>query len=125
MLLTALPATARRFVRWSGGCSGRDAVCDPTVAPTTSVTAEFGVAQQRVSISVVGKGQRHLRDAARHVPARVLAGRRARRGRHARARAVRGYTFSGWSGACRGRDATRTITIREADLATRARFRKR
>jgi hypothetical protein len=115
----AEPAPGWRLVGWGGACSG-SGDCNVTIDAAKSVTAAFGPASFRVSISVAGKGTvtstpRGL--ACTHVCARPFAfGATVRLTAHP----ARGFKFVGWAGACVGR---RGCTVRvDRVRSVRARF---
>lgn len=114
--LVAAPARGQRFVRWSGACAG-SGNCAVNLTQPQSVTAVFG--PSRVALRVTTKG----RGAVRCTPAcsrTVLAGKPIT----LRAVPAKGWSFTGWSGACKG---TRTVCRppTTAAVSVRATFRRK
>jgi hypothetical protein len=121
LTLTAVPGDGSRFVRWSGGCVGRDRVCELTVAPGTSVTAEFGPPQKTLGLRVVGRGQivtgASLTGCTKRCSLAVDPGAPTT----LTARPAPSSTFAGWSGACHGQRPRCTVAI-SADATATAMF---
>jgi hypothetical protein len=115
--LKAAPVTGSTFAGWSGGgCSGTG-VCIVTVNSNTSVTAKFSLVPETLAISKKGDGA----GAVTSAPAGIDCGATCT---HAYdygssvtlgARAAKGSSFAGWSGACAG-NASCVLTM----TATRA-----
>jgi Fe-S cluster biogenesis protein NfuA len=109
-------STTKRFIRWSGACSG-NGLCQVTLAAPTTVGAVFGPLTIVVHTSVSGGGRILCTPAcSTHFPA----------GDHLRVRAVAkpGWRFVRWSGACTGTKATCTIVSTDASFAVKATFAK-
>jgi hypothetical protein len=115
----AQPSPGWRLVAWGGSCSGSDD-CTVTMDAAKSVTATFGPATFRISVSVAGKGT--VTSAPRGLACARVCARSFAFGSTVRltAHPARGYRFSGWTGACVGR---RGCTFRvDRVRSVRARF---
>ncbi len=110
--LEALPAAGQRFVRWSGACRG-SLECDVALSTGASVGVLFAPERFGIVVSVSGKGAvagagpvcrigRCARQATSYLPLRL------------RATAAKGWSFAGWTGACRGRAAVCTVPMTKA-----------
>lgn len=122
--LTAAPATGERFVRWSGACTG-DSDCGLTLDTSKSVTAQFAPQTYPLTVRVAGSG----------IVTSLPRGLTCRRGGCTKpftsytavfltAKAAKGWRFSAWSGACRGKKTTCTVPMSGA-TAVRATFAKK
>ena len=121
--LVATPGAGTRLVRWGGACSGAGS-CNLTVTPGASVSATFGPAAFRLSVSVAGRGAirsskpgitcrpRCSASFASFSPVRLIATPAA------------GWKLRAWSGACRGSRGTCTVPMTAAASA-RATFVRR
>jgi hypothetical protein len=98
--LTASAGVDRVFVRWEGACSGED--CAVAMDGPAAVRAVFGPAFFPLTLRVRGRGR-----IAGDYPCRATCRVDASYDESVRLRAVaaRGWRFSGWAGACRGRGA--------------------
>lgn len=116
VMLQAEAAAGRRLLRWGGACRG-DGACSVTLNAPASVSAVFGPASFRLSVSVAGKG------VVRSVPAGITC-----RGRcsaaftsykpvRLRATPAKGWRFARWSGACTGRRSTCAVPLNKAAAA--------
>jgi len=103
--LTATPAGGMRFVRWGGACSG-SSVCNPTLAPSTVVTALFAPQTYRLTVGVLGRGNVFTSIAASLCQRRCRLPVTSYQSVSLRAVAATGWRFTRWTGACRG---TRSI----------------
>ena len=115
--LNETPARGRRFIGWSGGCTGK-ADCSLTLGGAVSVTATFGPGRVPVALGHTGKGT---------VTCTPKCGKTFAGGVRLTLRAVptKGWKFASWTGDCA---KVRTATCRPAtDFHVRARaiFRKR
>jgi hypothetical protein len=117
----AVPDPGSRFLGWAGPCAGRG-VCTLTVTGGQSVTATFGRASFLVSVRRTGAGRVTSRPAGISCGSRCAAPFRAGTSVRLTAKAARGWRFTGWSGACRGRRAC--VVRATADRAVRATFRR-
>jgi hypothetical protein len=115
--LEAVPAAGKRFVRWTGACTG-SGTCALTLTQAGSVTAVFGLQTIRVKVTVAGRG------AVRCTP---VCSRLFPAGDPLTLRAApeKGWRFAGWSGGvCKGtRPICRPTT--ESAVAVRATFRRK
>jgi List-Bact-rpt repeat protein len=109
-------SSTKRFLRWTGACSG-DGPCAVTLAAPTTVGAVFGPLTIAVRTSVSGGG---------HVVCTPACSTHFRAGDSLRLRAVAktGWRFVRWSGACTGTKATCTPVSTDASLAVKATFAK-
>jgi hypothetical protein len=109
--LNEMPATGKRFVGWSGACTGKNA-CSVTLGGPVSVSATFGPARIPVALGHAGKGT---------VTCTPRCGKTFAGGARLILRAVpaNGWKFKSWTGDCaKARIATcRPIT----DFHVRAR----
>jgi hypothetical protein len=114
--LAAVAAKTDRFVRWSGGCTGRLA-CTVKLDGPVSVSAVFGPLRIPVTARAAGHGTVVCSPScSRSFPAgtRLVL----------RAVAANGWKFSGWTGACKGRPLVCSPATDYA-LTVRATFRRR
>ena len=113
--LTPIPTTAKRFIRWTGDCTG-NGDCVLTLDAAKSVTAVFGPRYVPVRVGVSGKGTiACLPGCSSTFPAGTTL--------RLTAHAAKGWRFTGWTGACSGK----TLTCRpptDAAVTARATFRK-
>lgn len=114
--LFPVPGGGRRFVRWSGACTGTDG-CSVTMSQPQAVTAVFGPKQIDLTVTTTGRGR---------VACSPSCTRRFKAGNALKLTAVpaTGWKFTGWSGGCKG---TRPVCKPRTDFAltVRATFRKR
>jgi hypothetical protein len=115
--LTEAPAAGRRFIGWSGACTGRDS-CSLTLSSPVAVSAIFGPVRVPVALSKTGKGTITC------VPrcGKTFAGGA---GLTLRAVPAKGWKFASWTGDCA---KVRIATCRpKTDFHVRARaiFRRR
>jgi hypothetical protein len=109
-------AGVSRFVRWTGACRG-PSDCSVELGGTASANAVFGPLRVPVRVAVNGRGRvscipRCTKQFSAGVPLTL------------RAVASKGWRFTGWTGACRGK----LLTCRPATdfaVTARATFRKR
>lgn len=109
-------AVGRRFVRWTGACTGTDA-CSVLMSQPQAVTAVFGPTRIDVAVTTGGRG---------HVACTPSCTKRFTAGDPLTLRAVpaTGWAFARWSGGCKGtRPVCRPAT--DFSLKVRATFRKR
>jgi List-Bact-rpt repeat protein len=115
--LGAVPAGAPHL------CSGSGHACDHELDASKSVTAVFGPSRYRLSLAVAGSGTIRTSEGtscARRCSSLVGAGLQVR----LRAQPRKGHRFVRWSGACRGRRLTCTVTL-SANRSVRAHFARR
>jgi hypothetical protein len=124
VMLQAEPGAGQRLVRWSGACTGVDG-CSLTLAGATSVTAVFGPAAFRLTVSVQGKGI--VRSTPLGLACRVRCSAAFRSFQSVKLRAVpaKGWRFVRWSGACSGKRTTCTVPMRAAAAARAVMARRR
>ena len=120
--LEARPASGSRFEGWGGACSGNGA-CTVTMTGAQSVTAAFTVATHVLRASVKGKGRVTSSPAGISCPGKCSGSFVADRPVQLAAKPAKGYRFSGWSGACRGRGACKLFLA--GDASVKATFKKK
>ena len=111
------PAAGRRFVGWSGACTGRDS-CSLTLSSPVAVSAIFGPVRVPVALGKAGKGT---------ITCVPRCGKTFAGGARLTLRAVpaKGWKFASWTGDCA---KVRVATCRpKTDFHVRARaiFRRR
>jgi len=121
--LEGIPAAGKRFVRWSGGCTGTGA-CTVRVGAPTSVGAFFAPARFRLDVGVTGQGL--VRSAPRGLACRVRCAISFTSYKAVRLTAVpaKGWRFSRWTGSCTGRRTICSVPMTKAASA-RAVFARR
>ena len=115
--LLAQAARGKRFVGWTGACTGRGD-CDVTLAGATAVTATFGPTRVPVALGKSGQGT---------VTCTPACGKTVAAGARLTLRAVpaRGWKFASWTGDCA---TVRVATCRpktDFHVSARAIFRRR
>ena len=115
--LTTFSAPGTRFLGWSGACGGLGD-CILAVDAAKSVTATFGPTRISVQVGVSGKGK---------VSCTPACSRSFSAGRTLTLRAVpaKGWRFSAWTGACKGKRTTVCRPKTDYSLSARAIFRRR
>jgi hypothetical protein len=114
--LTAAPAAGRRFIHWTGSCTG-NGVCALKLNAPVSAKAVFGPARIPVRVAVTGRGSVKCTPAC----TKTYAG-----GNPLTLRAVpaKGWRFARWSGGCSGtKPMCRPVT--DFAVSVRATFRRR
>jgi hypothetical protein len=120
--ITATPSPGWGFARWGGLCTGTRAACTVAVGGDTNAVATF-VKLPRLTLNVKVSGRGRVTSS----PAGVSCARASCRTRIAAlaikltAKPVRGWKFTGWTGACRG---TAACTVRRS-ASVGATFAKR
>ena len=115
----AQPVGGARFVGWKGACSGTSA-CSVTLDAAKSITAQFGAAVSRFTVSVSGKGKVTSSPGGITCPGKCAASFASTKTVRLRATAAAGQRFVGWSGSCHG---TGTCTLKASrDRSARATF---
>jgi hypothetical protein len=105
-----------RFVRWTGACAGQ-VECNMPLTGSAAATAVFGPVRVPVRVRVTGRGRVVCTP-------RCSTSFAAGRALTMRALPAKGWRFTGWTGACRGRFLTcRPPT--DFGVAARAVFRRR
>jgi hypothetical protein len=114
--LFPVPGGGQRFVRWAGACTG-DGACSLLMSQPQAVTAVFGPERIDLKLTTAGRGR---------VACAPSCTRRFKAGEALTLKAVpaKGWTFSRWSGGCKG---TRPVCKPATDFAltVRATFRRR
>jgi hypothetical protein len=122
--LTAVPGAEGRFRAWSGGaCAGTVDQCTVRLDQATSVTATFGPTTYPIRVRVTGKGRVSSVPGGLRCPGPCAAKLPSFQTVVLVAQAARGWTFGGWSGACRSKLNSCAVQV-EAAVATRATFTK-
>jgi hypothetical protein len=114
--LTASPGSNDRFVRWAGSCIG-DGDCSLKLDQAVTATAVFGPLRIPVRATTAGRGTiKCTPKCTKSFAAGELL--------TLHAEPVKGWRFSGWSGACKGTRLTCSPATDFA-LSVRATFRRR
>ena len=115
--LLAQAARGKRFVGWSGKCTGR-ADCNVTLSGAVSVTATFGPTRVPVALGRVGKGT---------VTCVPRCGKTLAAGSSVTLRAVpaKGWKFVSWTGDCAKAHVATCRPRTDFHVSARAIFRKR
>jgi Divergent InlB B-repeat domain len=123
--LTETPAENMRFAGWSGACSGLSPVCTVTIDAAKNATATFAApgATHVLRASVKGKGRVTSSPAGISCPGKCSGSFAAERTVRLAAKPSKGYKFTGWSGACKGRGACSLLL--SGDSAVQATFKKK
>jgi hypothetical protein len=119
--LIARPAKGARFVGWTGSCTGAGP-CTPAMDTAKSVEAVFAPAPVTIRVTRKGRGTVTSTPGGISCPSRCSASF-AGGSVSLRAKAAKGYRFTGWTGDCRGKAAC--VVTTDADHSVRAVFRKR
>jgi List-Bact-rpt repeat protein len=116
--LNASAGTSSRFTGWSGDCTGMGS-CTVTMDQARSVTATF---DQHFTLTVTrnggGTGSVTSDPAGISCPSTCSAGYAPSTTVTLTASSAVGSTFTGWSGACSGADATCEVTMSQARTVT-------
>jgi len=120
--LAAQPAKNARLIGWQGACTGA-AGCNLTMDGAKSVTAIFGPAIFTLSVSVTGKGHVTSTPAGLSCPKRCSHSFESRQNVRLKAKPAKGYSFTGWSGSCRGKNACTLVADR--NRSARASFKRK
>ncbi|HEU0305022.1 MAG TPA: hypothetical protein VFR32_10635 [Gaiellaceae bacterium] len=111
-----------RFTGWRGACTG-SGPCNVTLDGARSVTAVFGPATFRLTVSLGGQGRVSSMPARLSCPGTCAASFKADSSVRLRASARPGFRFAGWAGSCSGSGPC--VVKVNRDRAVRAIFRKR
>jgi len=122
LFLSATPGTGAKLVRWEGACSGSGA-CGVAVAQGLAVSAVFGPAAFRLTVSVKGRGIVH---SSGGIQCRPRCSATLPSYQPARLTAVpgKGWKLRAWSGACKGAKKACTVPM-SAVTGVRATFVRR
>jgi len=114
--LEGIPTAGKRFVRWSGGCTGTGD-CTVTLGGPTSVGAFFAQARFRLSVGVTGKGI--VRSTPRGIACTARCGFSFTSYRAVRlsATAAKGWRFVRWTGSCTGKRPACSVPMTKAASA--------
>jgi uncharacterized repeat protein (TIGR02543 family) len=120
--LTAQPADGSQFAGWTGGgCTGTDP-CVTTVSGAQTVTAQFTLRSETLTVTRSGNGQGAVTSASGAVDCGATCSAAFDYGTSVilTAAAAAGSAFAGWSGACAsaGTSAICVVTMMEAQAAT-------
>lgn len=102
VVLAAQPASGQRFVRWTGGCAGAGQ-CSLTLAADIAVSALFGPAAVRLTVTIAGRGRVTSRPLGVACPGRCVSLFTSYVPVTLRAEPTNGWRLARWTGACRGR----------------------
>ena len=121
--LTATAAAGRRFVRWSGACSG-SAHCVVRLDQAATVNALFAAQSFRLAVSRTGRGT--VTSSGREIvcPTRCASALTSYTPLRLSAKPAKGWRFLGWSGGCAGTRPACTLPMTKASAA-RATFVRR
>lgn len=120
--LEAIPAAGKRFVRWSGACTG-GGDCTVTLTKPTSVSAFFAQARFRVSVAVTGQGLVRSTPRGLACRTRCAASFTSYKAMRLTATPAKGWRFARWTGACTGTRPSCSLPMTKAASA-RAVFAK-
>jgi RHS repeat-associated protein/uncharacterized repeat protein (TIGR02543 family) len=112
--LTATPATGSTFDGWTGACNGFAATCTVTMAQSQTVTARFRLMQMTLTVSKTGTGTGGtIASLQTGIDCGTTCSALYDWGTSVTLAATpaTGSTFTGWSGACTGTEATCTVTM--------------
>ena len=130
VVLTATPAAGSAFTGWSGACTGTATPCTVTVNAATSVTANFGVPTQTLSVTAskslaTAAGSVTSSPAGINCAAPAAVGSTTCSAAYAQGASVvltatpaAGSVFTGWSGSCTGTATTCTVAMSAARSVT-------
>jgi hypothetical protein len=114
--LVPVPNAGRRFVRWTGDCTGTG-VCTLTLEAAKSVAAVFGPRLVPVRVRVSGNGKvACYPECSPSFPAGTAL--------RLTAHAAKGWRFTGWTGACKGKALVCRPTT-DAAVSAHATFAKK
>lgn len=114
--LTATPATGAKFVGWRGDCGGLG-TCALDLAAARKVTAVFAPARYGLAVSVKGQGRVTSSPRGISCPRLCSAQLPSHESVTLTARPAKGWRFSAWTGACRGRRTTCQVSLVRASSA--------
>ena len=116
VMLQAVAPAGKRLLRWAGACRGeRD--CSVTLTAPTSVSAVFGPARFRLSVSVAGKGVVRSAPSGIACRGRCSAAFTSYKAVRLRATSAKGWRFARWSGSCSGTRARCSVPMSTAAAA--------
>lgn len=99
--LTATPAVGKRFIRWTGACSGIDDQCAVVLDQAKTVGAVFAELAYRLTLTVKGRGAIVLPGGS-PCRSRCSTKQTSFRTVSLKPTAAKGWRFVSWTGACRG-----------------------
>ena len=122
--LTATPGAGQTFTGWGGACSGSARTCSLAMSAARSVTATFSggsTVQVELSVAVTGRGT-VTGDGINCGNGRSTCRSKEPEGATVglTAAPASGARFSGWGGACSGRQTTCTVEMDEAKRVSAA-----
>jgi hypothetical protein len=118
MELTATPAPGNRFVRWEGGCIYRGSNrCDYAIGSSAVMTVLFAPERLRVGVSVRGRGRVTSQPYGLSCPRRCTVRFTSYEAVFLEATPAKGWRFSSWTGACRGKSTTCYLDLTRAAQA--------
>ena len=123
--LSAQPDSGSTFSGWGGACSGTSTTCTVSMTAAKSVSATFssggGGGPPQLSVSVSGSGRVsgggiNCGEGGATCSVNETAGASVTLSESP----ASGYVFSGWGGACSGKTATCTVTVRSSTSVSAA-----
>jgi RHS repeat-associated protein/uncharacterized repeat protein (TIGR02543 family) len=114
--LTATPATGSTFDGWTGACTGSASTCTVTMEQTQTVTARFTLIPETLTTTKTGNGSGTIASLQTGIDCGATCSAVYDWGTSVTLAATpaTGSTFTGWSGACTGTEATCTVTLDQA-----------
>jgi uncharacterized repeat protein (TIGR02543 family) len=111
--LTATPATGSTFDGWTGACTGSAYTCTVTMEQTHTVTARFTLILETLTTTKTGNGAGTVASLQTGIDCGITCSAVYDWGTSVTLAATpaTGSTFTGWSGACTGTEATCTVTM--------------
>jgi len=121
--LTAAPATGSTFAGWTGACTGTASTCTVTMDQSQSVSARFTLIPETLTTTKTGNGAGTITSLQTGIDCGATCSALYDWGTSVTLAATpaTGSTFTGWSGACTGTEATCTVTMDQL-LAVNADF---
>jgi RHS repeat-associated protein/uncharacterized repeat protein (TIGR02543 family) len=111
--LTATPATGSTFDGWTGACAGTASTCTVTMDQTQTVNVQFTLIPMVLNATKSGNGSGTIASLQTGIDCGATCSAVYDWGTSVTlaATATTGSTFTGWSGACTGAEATCTVTM--------------
>jgi RHS repeat-associated protein len=111
--LTATPATGSTFDVWTGGCTGSASTCTVTMDQSQTVTARFTLIPETLTTTKTGNGAGTIASLQTGIDCGITCSALYDWGTAVTLAATpaTGSTFTGWSGACIGTEATCAVMM--------------
>jgi RHS repeat-associated protein/uncharacterized repeat protein (TIGR02543 family) len=111
--LTAAPAIGSTFDGWTGACTGNAPTCTVTMDQSQTVTARFTLIPETLTTTKSGNGAGTIASLQTGIDCGATCSAVYDWGTAVTLAATpaTGSTFTGWSGACMGTEATCTVTM--------------